>query len=306
MPISTKDNTDSEKQNDIAVILEHIELLVELHEEQNDIGSALDQESLRRKQECGFRELESLIDLKFRTLENKIDSLSKLFNDQSKVLETSGVYDLNSADWLFQEDKKQEPETNLASVAEQITEKNEFIIESFETRFENVIQDMGEKFLKIVEQSEQSEQSNEDTIEDDKDISLWEKQKEAMLSKYGIDSDYRETNESSSPPSTKPSSQTKARKKPTRQPSSQDSIEHHDFADIDALKDELNEKLREAEIELSIGRAKISQQQAEIASRQVELEHRSEALESKLAACLNGPARKTGFLDRLTRHLRRD
>lgn len=303
MPTSTKDNTDSKKHNDIAVILEHIELLVELHEEQNGTAATLDQESLRRKQESGFRELESLIDLKFRTLESKIDSLSKSFNDQSKVLETSGVYDLKSADWLFQEDKKQELETNLASVTEQITEKTEFIIGSFETRFENVLQDMGEKFSKLVEQSEQS---NEDTTGDDKDTSQWEKQKEAMLSKYGIDSDYRETNESSPPPSTKPSNPTKARKKPTSQPSSQDSIEHHDSADIDALKAELNEKLREAEIELSIGRAKISQQQAEIASRQVELERRSEALESKLAACLDGPARKTGFLDRLTRHLRRD
>ncbi len=303
MPTSTKDNTDSKKHNDVAVILEHIELLVELHEEQNGSDVALDQESLQRKQESGFRELESLIDLKFRTLESKIDSLSRSFNDQSKVLETSGVYDLKSADWLFQEDKKQELETNLASVTEQITEKTEFIIGSFETRFENVLQDMGEKFSKLVEQSEQS---NENTTENDEDTSQWEKQKEAMLSKYGIDSDYRETDGSSPPPSTKPASPTEAHKKPTSQPSLQDSIEHHDSADIDALKTELNEKLREAEIELSIGRAKISQQQAEIASRQVDLERRSEALESKLAACPDGPARKTGFLDRLTRHLRRD
>ena len=303
MPTSTKDNTDSKKHNDVAVILEHIELLVELHEEQNGSDVALDQESLQRKQESGFRELESLIDLKFRTLESKIDSLSRSFNDQSKVLETSGVYDLKSADWLFQEDKKQELETNLASVTEQITEKTEFIIGSFETRFENVLQDMGEKFSKLVEQSEQS---NENTTENDEDTSQWEKQKEAMLSKYGIDSDYRETDGSSPPPSTKPASPTEAHKKPTSQPSLQDSIEHHDSADIDALKTELNEKLREAEIELSIGRAKISQQQAEIAARQVDLERRSEALESKLAACPDGPARKTGFLDRLTRHLRRD
>lgn len=303
MPTSTKDNTDSKKHNDVAVILEHIELLVELHEEQNGSDVALDQESLQRKQESGFRELESLIDLKFRTLESKIDSLSRSFNDQSKVLETSGVYDLKSADWLFQEDKKQELETNLASVTEQITEKTEFIIGSFETRFENVLQDMGEKFSKLVEQSEQS---NENTTENDEDTSQWEKQKEAMLSKYGIDSDYRETDGSSPPPSTKPANPTEAHKKPTSQPSLQDSIEHHDSADIDALKTELNEKLREAEIELSIGRAKISQQQAEIASRQVDLERRSEALESKLAACPDGPARKTGFFDRLTRHLRRD
>ncbi|MDC0294570.1 hypothetical protein OAK98_04155, partial [Mariniblastus sp.] len=166
MPTSTKDNTDSKKHNDVAVILEHIELLVELHEEQNGTDVTSEQESLRRKQESGFRELESLIDLKFRTLESKIDSLSKSFNDQSKVLETSGVYDLKSADWLFQEDKKQELETNLASVTEQITQKTEFIIGSFETRFENVLQDMGEKFSQLVEQSDQTTQDSAEEGED--------------------------------------------------------------------------------------------------------------------------------------------
>ncbi|MGY8748574.1 MAG: hypothetical protein ACKVHR_11030 [Pirellulales bacterium] len=123
MPTSTKDNADSKKHNDVAIILEHIELLVELHEEQNGTDVASEQENLHRKQESGFRELENLISIKFKTLESKIDSLSKLFNDQSKVLETSGVYDLKSADWLFQEDRKQELETNLASVTEQITDK---------------------------------------------------------------------------------------------------------------------------------------------------------------------------------------
>jgi len=123
MPTSTKDNADSKKHNDVAIILEHIELLVELHEEQNGTDVASEQENLHRKQESGFRELENLISIKFKTLESKIDSLSKSFNDRSKVLETSGVYDLKSADWLFQEDRKQELETNLASVTEQITDK---------------------------------------------------------------------------------------------------------------------------------------------------------------------------------------
>lgn len=303
MPTSTKDNTNSKKHNDVAVILEHIELLVELHEEQNGTDVTAEQETLRRKQESGFRELESLIDLKFRALESKLDSLSKSFNDQSKVLETSGVYDLKSADWLFQEDKKQELETNLASVTEQISEKTEYIIGSFETRFENVLQDMGEKFSKLIEQAEPGEQ---DSVEEDDDTSQWEKQKEAMLSKYGIDSDYRETDGTAPAPITKPNSPTKVQKISTSQPASQTPIEQEDSTDIDALKSELNEKLREAEIELSIGRAKISQQQAEIASRQVELERRSDALESKLASYPDGPARKSGFLDRLTRHLRRD
>ena len=303
MPTSTKDNTNSKKHNDVAVILEHIELLVELHEEQNGTDVASEQENLHRKQESGFRELESLISLKFKTLESKIDSLSKSFNDQSKVLETSGVYDLKSADWLFQEDKKQELETNLASVTKQITEKTEFIIGSFETRFENVIQDMGEKFSELMQQSDQANHESTDKDEDDDETSQWEKQKEAMLSKYGVESDHGDAGKTPASASAKPLNQTTPREKPAVESPPQQPLDAHD---IDALKSELNEKLREAEIELSIGRAKISQQQAEIASRHVDLERRSEALESKLAACPDDPSRKMGFLDRLTRHLRRD
>ncbi|MDE0938094.1 MAG: hypothetical protein OSA89_19470 [Mariniblastus sp.] len=305
MPTSTKDNTNSKKHNDVAVILEHIELLVELHEEQNGTDVASEQENLHRKQASGFRELESLISLKFKTLESKIDSLSKSFNDQSKVLETSGVYDLKSADWLFQEDKKQELETNLASVTNQITEKTEFIIGSFETRFENVIQDMGEKFSELIQQSDQAnhESTDKDEDEDEDETSHWEKQKEAMLSKYGVESDHGDAGKTPPSASAKPLNQTTPREKPAVESPPQQPLDTHD---IDALKSELNEKLREAEIELSIGRAKISQQQAEIASRHVDLERRNEALESKLAACPAGPSRKMGFLDRLTRHLRRD
>ena len=303
MPTSTKDNTNSKKHNDVAVILEHIELLVELHEEQNGTDVASEQENLHRKQASGFRELESLISLKFKTLESKIDSLSKSFNDQSKVLETSGVYDLKSADWLFQEDKKQELETNLASVTNQITEKTEFIIGSFETRFENVIQDMGEKFSELIQQSDQANHESTDKDEDEDETSHWEKQKEAMLSKYGVESDHGDAGKTPPSASAKPLNQTTPREKPAVESPPQQPLDTHD---IDALKSELNEKLREAEIELSIGRAKISQQQAEIASRHVDLERRNEALESKLAACPAGPSRKMGFLDRLTRHLRRD
>ena len=304
MPTSTKDNTNSKTHNDVAVILEHIELLVELHEEQDGTDVAAEQENLHRKQESGFRELESLISLKFKTLESKIDSLSKSFNDQSKVLETSGVYDLKSADWLFQEDKKQELETNLASVTKQITEKTEFIIGSFETRFENVIQDMGEKFSELIQQSDQANhESTDKDEEDDDETSQWEKQKEAMLSKYGVESGHGDAGKTPPSASAKPLNQTTPREKPAVESPPQQPLDAHD---IDALKSELNEKLREAEIELSIGRAKISQQQAEIASRHVDLERRSEALESKLAACPDGPSRKMGFLDRLTRHLRRD
>ncbi|MGY8748575.1 MAG: hypothetical protein ACKVHR_11035 [Pirellulales bacterium] len=158
---------------------------------------------------------------------------------------------------------------------------------------------MGAKFSKLIQQSDEA---NHDSTDKD-DTSQWEKQKEAMLSKYGVDSDNGAPGETPLSASAKPLNPTTPLEKPTVESPPQQPL---DAQDIDALKSKLNEKLREAEIELSIGRAKISQQQAEIASRHVDLERRSETLESKLAACPTGPSRKIGFLDRLTRHLRRD
>ena len=81
---------------------------------------------------------------------------------------------------------------------------------------------------------------------------------------------------------------------------------------IAALKKELTSKLREAEMELSINRAKLSQQRASIEQMQADLERREAALEAKLehakkngggAAVESSGEKKRGLMDRWKRHL---
>lgn len=75
---------------------------------------------------------------------------------------------------------------------------------------------------------------------------------------------------------------------------------------IDALKEQLTSKLREAEIELSINRAKLSQQRASIEQMQADLERREAAVEAKLEQAKKSAAsgkRNGGIMDRWKRHL---
>ncbi len=114
----------------------------------------------------------------------------------------------------------------------------------------------------------------------------WHEQKKAMLSKYGIDPDYRPAIDS-------PTKETDSTSVPVLRDDNQekledfqDSIENMSEADaesINNLKEELTSKLRDAEIELSINRAKLSQFKAQLEEKQVELDRRSAALESKLS-----------------------
>ncbi len=114
----------------------------------------------------------------------------------------------------------------------------------------------------------------------------WHEQKKAMLSKYGIDPDYRPAIDS-------PTKETDSTSVPILRDDNQekledfqDSIENMSEADaesINNLKEELTSKLRDAEIELSINRAKLSQFKAQLEEKQVELDRRSAALESKLS-----------------------
>ncbi len=78
---------------------------------------------------------------------------------------------------------------------------------------------------------------------------------------------------------------------------------------IDALRAQLTSKLREAEIELSINRAKLSQQRASIEQMQADLERRETAIEAKLeqvkknGGSASGAEKKRGIMDRWKRHL---
>ena len=74
---------------------------------------------------------------------------------------------------------------------------------------------------------------------------------------------------------------------------------------IEVLKEQLKSKLREAEIELSINRAKLSQQRASIENMQADLERREAAVEAKLeqAKKTTSSGEKKGIMDRWKRHL---
>ncbi|QEG21160.1 prolipoprotein diacylglyceryl transferase [Mariniblastus fucicola] len=75
---------------------------------------------------------------------------------------------------------------------------------------------------------------------------------------------------------------------------------------IEVLKEQLTSKLREAEIELSINRAKLSQQRASIEQMQADLERREAALAAKLEQSkksITAAEKKTGLMDRWKRHL---
>lgn len=81
-----------------------------------------------------------------------------------------------------------------------------------------------------------------------------------------------------------------------------ESISNIDAEEIEVLKDQLTSKLRDAEVELSINRAKLSQQWASLEQRQFEISQRESMFANKYGK-MDEPAKKQGLLDRLSRHL---
>ena len=141
--------------------------------------------------------------------------------------------------------------------------------------------------------------------DDSQAASHWERQKEAMLAKYGIDPNYRQA-DAAKPATEEPveieSEVDDATKKLESLHASIDKIAPEDHQDIEKLKDELNSKLRDAEVELSIARAKLSRERAELDEARTELKQRTQELEAKLAKVGDGTP-KGGFISRLGRHL---
>lgn len=89
------------------------------------------------------------------------------------------------------------------------------------------------------------------------------------------------------------------------------SMDQFTSPDVDGLKAKLEEKLRKAEVELSINRAKISQQTVQLEQMQADLERREAALEQKLQrqkttsseSNESSQAKGSGLMDRWKRHL---
>lgn len=140
--------------------------------------------------------------------------------------------------------------------------------------------------------------------------SHWQKQKEAMLAKYGIDPEYRPLDEPTAEPIQETEKvaalETAAAEKLEVLHQTIDSISPEDKDAIEKLKRDLNAKLRDAEVELSINRARLSQERAELEQQQSDLEHRTAHLEAKLKAKQDDSedeSKKGGLMRRFTRHL---
>ena len=80
------------------------------------------------------------------------------------------------------------------------------------------------------------------------------------------------------------------------------SLEHIGDEEIEALKAELTAKIRDAEVELSINRAKLSQQWAALEQKQFEVKQREAALHDKYGD-IQPSKKKRRLIDRLSRHL---
>ncbi|MFT7633233.1 MAG: hypothetical protein ACI87E_004288, partial [Mariniblastus sp.] len=194
------------------------------------------------------------------------------------------------------------------SMAEGFRDRTDAIAILLHTKIEDTFQELDLKISQIPQgQGEPRDHGEPQPLEPEPIIdtaSHWHRQKEAMLSKYGIDPDYRPLMElpqtTSADSSESPSVDSQAIE---GLQNSASELSEADAIEIARIKEELNAKLREAEIELSINRAKLSQQKAMLESKQVELDRRASSLDEKYAAIQKAPKQRVGFLDRLSLHL---
>jgi hypothetical protein len=145
--------------------------------------------------------------------------------------------------------------------------------------------------------------------------SSWESRKRKMLSEFGMSTEEIEqivpVGKTNGPAATATNNTLeRAAPNPEKFEALHHSIETLDKIDygiqseeIDQLKEQLTAQLREAEVELSINRAKLSKEWAALEQKASELSQREAALKSKYTDVES--TSKSGLLDRITRHLSR-
>lgn len=274
---------------------------------------------------------------RFEALENKLGDLTNQIAKQTSESGTAGesqddsvgqLFDLYNSHFSVQQSKLDELVLGLECKSSSDMD-SEHLVETFNQRFEAIGSGL-EKLASILQGQQQllegqtkridslnlsvGETKNQTTDEpaevetsetenqEDDSASHWNRQKEAMLSKYGIDPAHRPSMEMPAVEETIVSTMEVGVAKPEIAVSIEN-LNPEDAEAIEHLKDQLNEKLRDAEVELSIKRAKLSQFNAELDEKRVELERRESALLSKQQ--LNTPDKKAspGLLERLKRHL---
>ena len=148
----------------------------------------------------------------------------------------------------------------------------------------------------------------------EKDPALhWQQQKQAMMAKYGFES---ETTEPDATPVEPNTSQPKADTPSTDNSpvvseeatvTTEEATVVSEEATVEELKRQLNSKIREAEVEMSIKRARLMQERVEYERAQAELERRTAKLEAKLAASAGDDNENTtdenNIMGRFKRHL---
>lgn len=302
MSTSSQKSDSSQKPDETALILEHVELLLAFQEEQEGSGPG-DFSHLLDSQAAEIAiSVESQIEKRFEILESQIEKICSAISDQNMTLEAiKDTAPSSPVSTEEQEEQLRELEQRFDNASEKFSEKTDTIAGLFKSQIDQMIENLSSSITILSQGVVQKEKVFEAPVfrsAADDSTTHWEKQKEAMLSKYGIDPDYRPVMEL---PETQEPIDSEA------EPESVDATERMSEADaaaIEELKERLNTKLRDAEVEFSISRAKLCQQQAELAEEQVELDRRAAAIEEKYAAVARIPKRRVGFFGWLWQHLK--
>lgn len=289
-----------------------LEALEQLPSRSSECGADGDS-SLSESFEASFELLTEHVDDKTSKIADSIQtSLTKRLDalkTQLMKLETQNAFLRESTSLL-----ENVSSLTRCDVAEEVKLQNAAVTSELKSHFAEIIGKRMPDFGGLSSVSENSKVEPEIApTEDDDSASHWHKQKRAMLEKYGIDPNYRpleeEKKKSDKPESTSSSAVEKevsAVKELEGMHESINRISPEDSDAIEKLKKDLNSKLRDAEVELSINRAKVSQERAELEKQQSELEQRAARLESKLAASQDSEGEKQGgIMSRFTRHLGR-
>lgn len=337
MSTSNKSKSNSAEQNGqkkpdaTDEILEQIELLIE--QEQGD-KSVYD---ISEKLESDVEKRSDAIEEKTALAESdQNDAREKFDSSLSKLIDR---FDAIESKLASIEDKIQDANRNQLSAS-----KIQARFEAFDTRFEKImtaiagqqqlienrttsvdvsdINSLREQFMEMLGQvkselaavpassDQQEEEDSKDTKETSASETDWIAQKQAVLSKYGIDPQHRPSMDA---PSTENDPVLETTVADGKLGTSIDSEAKEEIPtdpkDIKRVTKEMNRKLRDAEVELSIERAKLSQLQAELESKQIELDRRDLELtkkSNKRGSSKNSSREEDqdeGLLDRLKKHL---
>ena len=121
------------------------------------------------------------------------------------------------------------------------------------------------------------------SVENDS-VTDWQKQKQAMMAMYGGESEPTEPEVTTPAEMNASQPQADALDSGDSGTAASEPPVSTEETTVDALKAELNSKIREAEVEMSINRARLMQERVEFERAQANLERRAARLEAKLTA----------------------